>query len=336
MMIFDAALLALLLGLGVVCSVRDFRDSTVPNRYLLIGLAAGAVCHIGGMLAGSLPFYPVWLANLSIAAVLAVAMYASKLWAAGDAKLFAVLYFLVPPRLIEGDSLAMAVVPYLFIFLPAFAWTLLDSLWRLLRKEPRKRRSFSPAAFAKGYGAILVETTALYCLFAALLPAFVRGHELLFSVVMVAYAFLCSRLGWTGKWVVVALHGLAIVLTFALGVWRPSPPTWQNAALILGALLLQRFASLYDYQLIPTASVKRGMILSAEAVFRFQASRVRNLPVDPSEEITARISETEAESVRRWGKSARGSETIWIVRKVPFAMMITLGFTLWMLFRMLR
>ena len=56
---------------------------------------------------------------------------------------------------------------------------------------------------------------------------------------------------------------------------------------------------------------------------------------DPSEELTARISEEEAAAIRRWENSATGKQSIWIVRKVPFAIMILIGFVGWIGFRLL-
>ena len=67
----------------------------------------------------------------------------------------------------------------------------------------------------------------------------------------------------------------------------------------------------------------------------FQTSKVHSLPGDPSEELTARLTEEEAMAVRRWGKSSQGKPNIWIVRKVPFAIMIYIGFIGWMLLRIL-
>ena len=104
--------------------------------------------------------------------------------------------------------------------------------------------------------------------------------------------------------------------------------------MVLLVLGIQKFAGLYNYQKIPTAEVKSGMILSAENVMQFQQSRVRFLPSDPSEEITARISEEEADAVHRWKSSATGEPYIWIVRKIPFGIMIFTGVALWIAIRL--
>ena len=76
------------------------------------------------------------------------------------------------------------------------------------------------------------------------------------------------------------------------------------------------------------------MIPATETVVMFQASRVHSLPKDASEDLSARITEEEAAAIKRWEKSSMGRSTIWIVRKVPFAIMIYIGFILWICFRL--
>lgn len=54
-------------------------------------------------------------------------------------------------------------------------------------------------------------------------------------------------------------------------------------------------------------------------------SRVKGLPDMSHENISDRISESECESIHRWEKSKYGSKTVKIVRKIPFAIFISLG-----------
>lgn len=62
-----------------------------------------------------------------------------------------------------------------------------------------------------------------------------------------------------------------------------------------------------------------------------QKSQVRGLPRITTEDLDARLSKNEAESVKRWEFSKYGQPTITIVRKVPFAVFILIG-TLFFLF----
>jgi len=147
------------------------------------------------------------------------------------------------------------------------------------------------------------------------------------------YACLCGNLNVMGKWWAVALHGAAVAgIWIAMG-WEFRLPDVRGYLILAAVMAVRCAAGMYNYQLIPTSKAAKGMIPAAETVIRFRGSRVRGLPSDPSEQLTAKMSGEEAEAVRRWETSAGGQAEIWIVRKVPFAFMIALGFTAWMIFR---
>ena len=57
----------------------------------------------------------------------------------------------------------------------------------------------------------------------------------------------------------------------------------------------------------------------------FIGSKINGLPMAMTEDLRSRLSEEEAESVVRWKGSKQGSETVTIVKKIPFAIFIALG-----------
>ena len=132
----DVLLLALCVGIGGVCAAADCRVKRVPNRILLIGCLAAAILQ-----AVRLCFFPSeqalpWLFSMIAADVMAVLLYAGHLWGAGDSKLFAFSYLCFPISLLSDSTLTNSFLPYIFIFLPAFFWTVLDSIHQaILRKE---------------------------------------------------------------------------------------------------------------------------------------------------------------------------------------------------------
>ena len=332
----EAACLTGILVIGVLSAYTDLRYGIIPNRLILAGLAAGVLCHAALLLLGAAPYYPYWLLCMLIADALAFGMFWGRLWAAGDAKLFMTLFFLTPPRLFDSGQLSNAVIPYIFIFIPALAWMLGDSLVRALRKEPRKKQSFDIKSWAVNCVKAIIEVTMIHSVIYALFPAFAEQNGLIvFSLIMV-YAYVCGSVDVMRRWIIVGIHAaITVGIWIAMG-WSLSAPDFRGYLILVAVMVVQRAAGMYNYQLLPTAKAARGMIPAAETVILFQASRVQNLPTDPSEQLTAKISEEEADAVRRWEKSAKGRPNIWIVRKVPFAFMIALGFIAWMIFRLVR
>lgn len=331
----EALMVTILVFIGGFCSYTDIRDGIVPNKVILFGFLLGCAIHGIYLLCGAAEYYPSWLINMAIADIAAFGMFFAKMWAAGDAKLFMLLYFLTPPRIFDSGTLTHSVVPYIFIFVPALFWMAVDSMVRLIRKEARIHQKISIKEIITGSVSVIIETTAFYCVWTCLFPNFVNQQAMLVAALTFVYAYVCGSVDVMKRWYAVALHAAVVIIMLIIGKWSITFPEWQDYLLMLFVVFSQRFCAMYNYQLIPTGMVKRGMILSMETVMLFRASRVKGLPNDLSEELTARISEEEANAVRRWGKSAFGKPNIWIVRKVPFAIMIFIGFVGWIGFRVL-
>ena len=137
------------------------------------------------------------------------------------------------------------------------------------------------------------------------------------------------------RWAILG-HVVALLLCLLVrGIHYNPIPIWFYLAIIV-ITLFSKCASRYNYEEIPTKIVDSGMILSAATIISFQTSKVRGLPTRTNEDMSARISKSEAEAVRRWEHSVKGSSTVTIVRKIPFACMIPIGFILWIIFRAAR
>ena len=86
-----------------------------------------------------------------------------------------------------------------------------------------------------------------------------------------------------------------------------------------------KFADRFNYEWIRTSDVKAGMILSYFAIQQFYGSRVKGLPVSTDETTKSRITQEEADSIKRWEKSKYGKAQIMVVRYIPFAVFILIG-----------
>lgn len=73
------------------------------------------------------------------------------------------------------------------------------------------------------------------------------------------------------------------------------------------------------------------MILSSVSTMMMSSSKVKGLPGISSESLKDRLTEDEAESVRRWGKTKNGQETVTILKKIPFALFLVLGFFVYLI-----
>lgn len=95
--------------------------------------------------------------------------------------------------------------------------------------------------------------------------------------------------------------------------------------IVLAAMLFRLLISEYNYEEINTSDVRKGMILSTSDTMLFVNSKIKGLPMISTEDLRSRLTDEEASSVVKWGKSKSGKKTVKIVRKTPFAIFISLG-----------
>ena len=324
----EGALFLLMLAVGSACAVQDLRRGIVPNRCIALGGIAACALQGVSLICFSRDFALWWLVNMLLGDALAVCLYAAGLWAAGDAKLFMLMALCVPARLIEPYTLSCAVIPYCFIFVPAFFFLLADSLIQMLRRAERFDSRLSLQDI-RGFFAVMVEITAWQALSCAAFPAFWEENALFASALMMVLAYACSGRAFFQRGPVVALHALSLCAMAAMGLWRFSAAPWWMIGVTLLCLAAGRWASGYNYRRIPTGDVRAGMILSAGTVLSFRMSHVKELPQDPREDMKAGLTEAQAQAVRRWETSRHGRDTVVILRKLPFAVLISAGFMGW-------
>ena len=105
-----------------------------------------------------------------------------------------------------------------------------------------------------------------------------------------------------------------------------------NYTIVFLMLLLRLFIDEYNYETIPTKEVKKGMILATSTVVLFLNSKVKGLPLSSTEDLRSRLTQEEVDSILRWEHSKYGSDSIQIVRKIPFAIFISSGTIMFLLF----
>ena len=322
---------------GAISIRTDLQYGKVKNTVILISFLVAALINGFYYLFFARDFCLNWIVNVLVTSFFSILLYAGRIWGAGDAKLFILMFLCVPGRFLDGFTLSYGIMPYLFVFSISAIWLVFDTI-----KEQAKiphhhftKNNFSITDFYS-IGIVIVETLALSFLFSCLFPAFVENNSLFCSFVIISYSYYISYQSWSkNRWVIIG-HIVIVVICLTIRGMNYYPISlWFYPAVIL-ITLFTRYASRYNYEVISTSTVVPGMILSAATVICFQASKIRGLPTKTSEDMSARISDSEAEAVRRWEHSAKGSSTVTIVRKIPFASMIPIGFLLWIISRTVR
>ena len=330
MYIVEALLLTVLLLTCSYVSMTDIRNGVIENK-ILIG-AALLCCALNAVYYTffAREYLGAFLIDFLLLVLLSIGMYALNLWAAGDSKLLFLVVFAIPGRFYNpGSGSAPAIYIIVFTFSIAFICLVGESILLSIRRHERLGVPSikDVGAFLKNYISIAIYIVAVNYLVYLLFPAFAGSNasliavaDLLLSVVIHKYSVffklpvLCTA----------AVLSVGIVVLYGLryGYFLPDLKVYGYIAIVV---FLRSISEKYNYQTIPTASVKPGMILSLSAVLAMSSSRVAGLPRTTTEDMRSRLSPEEAAAVIRWENSKYGQHEISIVRKIPFAISITLG-----------
>ena len=334
MNVISIVALIAILSLGLVASVSDVRTERVPNRILVVAIIAAialAVIQYGLLLPDLLNIYAV---NVLATSAIALVLFFTHTWAGGDCKLACVLAVLYPAQAYvvfneRAFSLPLAVG---LAFVSGALYLLVSYVLSLLREQS----VFSPKAakaailpFVQAYICALSCVGALRLINAWLVAPYIQMGTLAMAAISFCVLWLLANAGLLrSKALLCGLLLFDALLAFAL---RTSPfgDGPYRYLFVLAVLIIRAVVSQYNYQIIPTAEVREGTILSTATSLLFVGSKVKGLPAISTEDLRSRLTEAEAASVRRWGKTARGSDSIQVVRKMPFAMFVTSGYILY-------
>lgn len=326
----------LLVSVGVAASISDLKNGKISNRLILAGSLTSIIldAFYYGLYDRSAFGSFAWNAALVIA--VALVLYGCHVWAGGDCKLMIFLAFSVPYEMyweVNGSRLTLMLL-YVAQFFLAFLYIMVDTV-RQMRTQVRQ-------AQIKAIGKSLVRQIVSYLRMLVYLWAFsqlymvfvnprIPEHNfVIFFFASMAFALALRYFPYFDNTVLlVMLIAFDVIMTSMTG-YIAIGTRIRNYVLIVLFMLIQDFANLYNYQQIPTEQAAKGMVLSRAQSIQFQQSRVNGLPGISDETLKSRITREEAASIHRWKNSKMGRSQITIVRKIPFALFMTIGTVIYM------
>lgn len=326
--------LLVLVGVGIYASLSDGKTGRISNKVLgiasLYALFSDVVQY--GILEKDLraPF----LVNMVILAAISLLLFFTHSWAGGDCKLLCTLGLFYPASCYwayqgQATTLIFAVG---IAFFSGYLYLVALYLRSLLKKQirislPRFRKALS--AFLLSYLRTLVYITAVHLLYSLFDTKLLPLGTFSWLVIDFCIAWGLGSIPVLQKPVVcLLLLGIDVALSVLLGSF-PLGTSVFPYLFVLVIVSVKILLTDQNYQVIPTAEVQKGMILSTATTLQFLQSRVKGLPELSTEDLRSRLTQEEAESVRRWEHSAMGKSQVVIVRKIPFAVFIFLGFVLY-------
>jgi uncharacterized membrane protein YhdT len=268
--------------------------------------------------------------NMLGAIVISFMMYAFHIWAAGDVKLFVLLMSLVPNEFSKQKSPLGVVTVFITVFSLAFLYLIIESAVLFIKKEKATTGfgiKFSFKSIVSCMTFIAVIQAILKLIFGSYYFLYLSAFLLLNIVLVLVFnkiKFLQTNVAFVTCVIISIVSLLYSIFQQQLLI------DVKSAILSLLVIGFRAVAERYNYQEIKTESVEKGMILAYSTVLQFSRSRVKGLPNITTEDMSSRITSEQAESIKRWGKSKSGKESIIILRKIPFAAFISLGYIIYL------
>ena len=319
-----------IIALGTLTSISDFRNGKIYNKTLVAFLGAAIILDVVyyGFVARDL-LKPALL-NIAILIVFSLVMFYSHIFAGGDCKLLIVLSLLYPAEFywLYGNS------PVTLLFAPGFAiffgyiYLLIVSAMNIIRGKTKLTGKYILSqlkAFISSFFTITIYICAINLLLCHLDRHGIYINTWIARIVCFGLSWLVGRFSFLRKWYAfLPVLLLDIVAAFILHV-TPISLNPENYYLAIILLIAQMTIKTNLYDTIPVRSVKAGMILSTFSSAMMQGSRVRGLPGLSSEDLRNRLTAEEVDSIHRWAEGRKVQE-LTIVKKIPFAFFISLGF----------
>lgn len=324
--------IVLLLMLTAVCFYATYTDITcglIYNRVLIPLLVVG----IGLDIVYYWQIYPdgvgTFLLNMAFTAGFSLILYMLHIWAAGDSKLLILVSILIPVRttLNSARQYCPEVLIIAIAFAASFVYLAYDSI-RMWRKRGLNREKI-----AKSFRQYLMRL-AMSCVYimtlckmeSAILTRMGIDNVLISLVLNLCILLILSgiRSVWKPS---VCIPVLIISIGYSLitGIWMMNQRRAIYYLATAVVMLMQLIINEFNYDSVPTEEVHKGMVLSRGSIMVMSMSKVRGLPTYSTEDLRSRITEDEAAAVKRWGKTKGSSGTVQIVRKMPFAIFISIG-----------
>ena len=340
MIIIEAILVTVLVTMCIYVTITDFKQGIIQNKVLIVAGIVGLAANIPYYLIYSRTYFIAFLLNLIIMSIISIMFYALHIWAAGDSKLLILTIFLMPARLYyQGNNVTATVVIMIIIFSIAYLYIIGESII-LGIKERNLFRINRFKADVKLMIKQYIKCTCLVSLFGIIvrfvIPEFYDKNIALIMILNMIIVLMSYNFKFLDKTIPLISLSVTTGICYFLTSNGMFQFDYKIYLLVFVVFILRLFAEKYNYQTIPTSKVEKGMVIALSTTLCFVPSNIKGLPKEKNtEDIRSRITAEEAESIKRWEFSKYGQSEIVIVRKIPFAIFISIGSIIYIFSRML-
>ncbi len=342
MLVYIQTLIAI--ALGVVSSITDFKNKKIYNKNIIIAVGLSGLTYL--IFFKQIENLQSYLINLIISIIISFIFFYLKIWAAGDAKLFLAIVFMIPFELYEvsDKNIFPALILLIMMFSIAFIYVVFETfyLWgkdkdrlnkiQITNIDKTKVKDFILQYFMGYFIILFINKIALKFFMEFKINN--GGLMLLCNMLVLIFTYRMIK-GKKKSLIATSVFAILNFIYYVLFGLQIYSLNIKMLIIVLIILIFRTISEKYNYEEIKIIDLKPRMILSYESVIKFYSSRVKGLPKTTTETTDSRLTETEVESIKRWSKTTKGQDTIIIVRHMPFAPFIFVGEVLFFILKLL-
>lgn len=330
MIIIEWVMILLLVILSVMTVKSDLREGMIYNKTLLPFATIALIldCIYYGFFVRDI--WVEFVVNTVLIIMICLFLFYTHSFAGGDCKLCIIMALLYPGRFyfIYVGSAYTLLFAVAFAIFWGYVYLLVSSVARLINGRNQMTINYVKnylLAFVYSFASATIYISAINLLDYSLYCKGININVWIVRTLCLGMAWIVGKYSILKKWYVLGFVMIAdIVFAAALKI-IPVSVNPENYILVVVLLVCQMTIKTNLYEEVDVCNLKEGMILTTISSMMMQNSRVRGLPRISMEGLRDRLSENEVASVKRWAEG-RNIVTISIVKKIPFAVFLAMGF----------
>lgn len=337
MIVIEIFCLLLITILCCICTKSDLKEGMIYNNVLsgffIISIIINIVYY--GIFTNDL--IDDFMINTIIVSLVSLYLFYSHSFAGGDCKMMIVIALLFPARLywVFGGSNKTLVFIVAFAIFIGYCYLFFNSIYAVITKKVEITFEYikkNIVQFLKSY-IIAMIYLSLVSRVISIICSF--GYEVNIWItrsLCLIVAWCVGRYSYFKKWFlvvpVVCIGFISLIVTKTLAISL----NLENYIIVIVLLICQMTIRTTIYESIKVEQLKTGMILTAFSSILMQSSITKGLPGISTEDLKSRLTKEEVASIRLWAK-ATNTTYLTIVKKIPFAIFISIGVLLYCLIR---
>ena len=328
--IFSLCLIAVLCCL---CTITDLKSGVIHNKLLFVFLISSVVVDVIYYGIYARDYLHTFILNLGMVLAVSLLLFYTHSFAGGDCKMLIVIAMLFPARLcwdIESTASTLVfVIPY-SIF-AGYCYMVGYSIFSIAKKKTQITFDYVKKQlknFIRSYLVAMVYISLLNSVFTLFFKYGISINMWVARILCLAIVLIVGRYQVFRQWFLIIPSICISLVISSITLSFPVSLNIEYYVLTLILLICQITANTTIYEKISVECLKRGMILSAMSSLAMQTSITAGLPGVSTEDLKSRLSDEEIEIIKIWARTTH-IETLTVVKKIPFAIFISVGICLY-------